>query len=265
MITVEPKNEKYSDEAMFLMFAMNDSNNLESVLNTFEKLIQSRLPMIPYQFPFKGEPCDWEKSINQSLGTCSSSENSNKHLIVSEEYVNLESSVEYMNNSKFKVQQKQEINCKLRVNLRSECIRKRIKSKFHGYILTKLNDFVKCESKDIFFLNAPKKLRVSVNLKFNQKWMSMTLKEAYTDLNATSSASERKSVEQNRHSFQKVKQPRFIEFINTSLKDIYQSFYESNEYKACLNEIRNSRGDKYTNRFHKVSEEFPNYYDAHSI
>lgn len=265
MILDQTINENHFDDNLFQMFTMNDNHDFESVLSTFEKLIQRRLPLVPYNFPFEGSPCDWEKSINESLSSCSSSQNSHKKQKEVTEKVKTGLDMNTKKTSLFKVHHKQEDDGKFRVNLRSECIRKRIKSKFHGYILNKLNDFVKCESKDVFFLNSPKKMRVSVNLRLNQRWMSMALKDAYTDLSATSSASERKSVEQNSHSFQKVKQPRFIEFINTSLKDLYLCFYESTEFQVCVNELKRSRGEKYINRFLKVSKEFPNYYSLHSV
>lgn len=268
MISTQTKIDKYGDVNLLFAFAFNDK--LDTVVNTFEALIQSRLTLMPYQFPFQGNPSDWEKSINESLSSCSSnSRETGKRSFDSSYFLKSGSMMKVKEDKCFfkmnKVLNSAEKDCKVRVNLRSECIRKRIKSKFHSFIINKLNDFVKGESKDIFFLSAPKKLRVSVNLRQNQKWMNMTLREAYTDSTAISNPSEKKSVEHNTTSFQKVKLPLFNEFINTTLKDLYLSFIESDEYKACIKELYTSRGNKYASRFLKVSEEFPQYYATNSL
>lgn len=180
MICNESRNDNYGHANLLLNLALND--NLNNITSMFEELIQIRLSIIPYEFPFHGNPSDWEKSLSESFSS-SNSVDFGKNLADSTEYLLSDFSGKPRKKLYFKVEQKSKALkvCKIKVNLSSECMRKRIKSKFHRYMLNKLNDFVKSESKDIFFLIAPKKLRISGNLGFNQRWMNMTLKEAYTD------------------------------------------------------------------------------------
>lgn len=256
-----------------LLYSLKSNNDflcfLEAVnssINEYENVLQEVIGMSngtrPFYSPFIGEAqqldYDIVSSITNKIQT-SRDFNFNKKsvisLVSSEEYSETEDSLHQSSRGMkpfiFKVIPDQKPG-KLKISLRTDCIRKKTKSMFHKFILTKLNNLLH-QSSDSSFKPLPKILSISLNLSENKQWTEMTLRELMMSNNIKQSGFDTMNKLHNlKVLIEENKSENLEAYLDTKWKTIFEEFLLSSELSNAITEMEKS--DKiYAFRFRKHS------------
>lgn len=124
---------------------------------------------------------------------------------------------------------------KMRCNMssRADCIRKRIKSLFHKYVIASLNTVTRKMYKTVNFKPLPKFLQKVLNLKENKIWITMSLRDLLTFSEASFSNVDTANFINNLKSLRLVESSSIIrEYLNKSWETLYQEFLDSEAFKS---------------------------------
>lgn len=148
-------------------------------------------------------------------------------------------------------------------NVRSDCIRKRIKGLVHKYLLSKLNSILKEKYSDniYIFMNLPRNFTVDVKYSFNKGLLQLNLFELFTI--EVPEANENKKVLNNKNVIKHVKESDptiWNEILNLKLEDIYNEYTKSNQYILDLETLKKKEGADYIYHFKYHMDTFISYY-----
>lgn len=147
---------------------------------------------------------------------------------------------------------------KLKLKLRSDCIRKRIKSLLNSFVINKLNSFLGSINQEVFLFNLPKDFNIDIKVEPNRKLLNSTVLEVFSILPTNPAYVAR--VEHNKKVMASCTDPKFIEIISKRLKDLYKEYLESSRYKMDLAMLSKREGDVYIQTFKKHIDTFLTYF-----
>lgn len=147
---------------------------------------------------------------------------------------------------------------KLKLKLRSDCIRKRIKSMLNSYIISSLNGFLNSISHEEKLFNLPKDFNIDIKTENNRQLLNSTVLEVFSLFPANPTYFPR--VEHNKKLMATCLNPEFQVMLNRKLKDLYNEYLESERLKADLIELTKKEGDAYIVTFKNHLETFLSYF-----
>lgn len=251
---------KSNDEFVHFLQAANLS------IKQFEDILQSFMEPKPFMTLSQAEQLNLDMDFSLACNNIKSSQvfsiNKEKAIhfpILSETYSETDDSLDQTTGRKeqivFNVIRKEKQG-KMKVSLRASCIKKKIKSMFHKYIIKKLNSLQSQFSTS--FKPLPKILSVSLNLKDNKRWSQMTLRELmkYDNIVLTGFDSINKV---NNISLLSQKKSEAIEaYLDLKWTSMYEQFLLSSELSDAIKRMEIT--DKsYALRFQKQSFSLINY------
>lgn len=144
---------------------------------------------------------------------------------------------------------------KLKISPRSDCIRKKVKSMFHKYIITKLNSLLDQSSESALFKPLPKILSICLNLKENKQWSQLKVRELMTYNDIPHSGLDTINMVHNLSILKKEKSEEVEAYLNTKWKSIFEQFLLSSELSNEIIKMENT-DPAYATRFRKLSLSF---------
>lgn len=145
-----------------------------------------------------------------------------------------------------------------KLNFRSDCIRKRIKTFFNNYILNKLNELVKHYDSTIFFLKLPKELIVNIKIHLNNNLLTKTVKDLFST--KVEDAKENKRIEHNIKMMNQIEDPTFKAYALKTCKEVYLEYIESPEYKLDVALLAKRENSEYLNIYQQHVDGFLSYF-----
>jgi len=146
------------------------------------------------------------------------------------------------------------------LNLRPDCIRKRIKTYLNNYIINKLNMFLKNYDSSYYFFKLPKELVVDMKIEKNKALLNMTVKEIYST--TVPNEKEIPRIAHNTAMMEKIKTTAFVEFVAKTLKDIFAEYISSKEYKEDMEALRKKEGTDYIEVYSSHVQGFLSYFNV---
>lgn len=135
---------------------------------------------------------------------------------------------------------------------RTDCMRKKVKSMFHRYVITKLNNLQGQNSEQTWFKPLPKILSYSLNLKENKQWIEMSLREIMISNSIQKSGNDKMNMQHNLKVLEENKSESVDAFLEKKWETVYEEFLQSPELSEIVIEME--KEDKiYANRILKYS------------
>lgn len=147
---------------------------------------------------------------------------------------------------------------KLKLKLRSDCIRKRIKSLLNSFVINKLNSFLRSVNQEIFLFNLPKDFNIDIKVEPNRELLNSTVLEVFSILPTNPSYIAR--VEHNKKTMASCSDPVFLEMISKKLKDLYNEYLESSKFHSDMVSLAKKEGEVYIQTFKKHTLTFLTYF-----
>lgn len=143
-----------------------------------------------------------------------------------------------------------------RVNLRSDSMRKRIKTAVNNYIFRKLNFLIRNEKSQIYFLKLPIYFSDNLNLHINKEIIFMTIRDIFSKIPPICSETDKKRVMHNISIMNDVKVSQVDAILSKTWKEMFEEFVKSTDLVRCLDHIFKSDGPLYHSYFKKQLEQF---------
>lgn len=143
----------------------------------------------------------------------------------------------------------------LRISLRTDCIRKKVKSMFHKFVITKLNKHLHQTTKSTSFKPLPKILSISLNLRENKRWTDMSLKELMITDSIQQSGFDSINKLHNQNVLREEKSDALNAYLDTKWKTVFEEFLLSSELSKAINDMEKIN-PIYATRFRKHSSTF---------
>lgn len=147
---------------------------------------------------------------------------------------------------------------KLKLKLRSDCIRKRIKSLLNSFVINKLNSFLSSINQEVFLFNLPKDFNIDIKVEPNRQLLNSSVLEVFSILPTNPAYVAR--VEHNKKIMASCTDSQFIELISKKLKDLYKEYLDSTKFKADVASLSRKEGDVYIQTFMKHIDTFLTYF-----
>lgn len=141
---------------------------------------------------------------------------------------------------------------KLKFSLRKDCIRKKVKSMFHKYVISKLNDILHLSSQSISFKPLPKILSINLNLKENQQWTETSLRVLMSSEIFSKTGLDTANRIHNIAVLRKVNSEELDAFLNTKWKIAFEEFLLSPALTEAISEMEKTN-QTYASKFRKHS------------
>jgi hypothetical protein len=139
-----------------------------------------------------------------------------------------------------------------KISFRTDCIRKKIKSMFHKYLISKLNKTLQSNSISFSFKALPKHLSISLNLKENKQWAAMSIRELMISEEVTLSGFDKANLYHNIKVLNHISIPEIDECLNKKWTTVFNDFLCSEEFSKSIKELENIN-KSYAARFRKHS------------
>lgn len=147
-----------------------------------------------------------------------------------------------------------------KLNYRSDCIRKRIKTFINNYILNKLNDLVKHYDNKIFFLKLPKELIVNIKIKFNNNLLNKSIKELFSTM--VEDPKEISRIEHNKKVINQIDDPVFKAYASKLYKEIFVEYTRSSQYLQDIMTLSKRENKEYLQIYQQHVNGFLDYFDV---
>lgn len=250
--------------------------NLDEVVGqaymAFEGYLLKKFEILPYVFPELELPDELLKMLNEKRSDDSlkwetkskeesqdyqeslETQSSDNHMQLNEDMPKKSyfviSTDKAMNNS----------NCKKRVNLRSDSMKKRIKAAVNNYIFKKLSSLIKHEESQIFFFSLPSYFSNNLNFQLNKEIISMTVREIFSMIPACFSEIDKVRVNHNISMMNRLKIDELEAILSKTWKEMFDEYIASSDYEKYLEHISKRDGPAYYSSFIKQIEQFIPYF-----
>lgn len=143
---------------------------------------------------------------------------------------------------------------KVKLRVRPDCIRKRIKSFLNSFVMKKLNGILRAANSTNFMYNPPKDLNIEISKTKNHDLLNSSIKNVFSLYPANPKSSSK--VEHNKHIMSTVNLPSFQYELSRNLKDLYIEYTKSQQLKSDKEFVQAKEGDFYMSNFNKHIEDF---------
>lgn len=143
----------------------------------------------------------------------------------------------------------------LRISLRTDCIRKKVKSMFHKFVITKLNCLLYPTVKSASFKPLPKVLSINLNLRESKRWSEMSLRELMICDDIPQSGFDKLNKHHNANVLKEDLPEALNTYLNTKWKIVFEEFLLSSELSKSISAMEKIN-PTYALRFRKHSFSF---------
>lgn len=141
---------------------------------------------------------------------------------------------------------------KLKVSLRKDCIRKKIRSMFHKHLIKKINSLLKTTNSNLYFKPLPKILSTSLNYSKNLMWCEMSIRELIMSEDIQQSGFDNVYREHNLKTITQVNSDDVNACLDTKWKNAFKDFLQSSDLSNAINEMEKIN-KSFSARFRKHS------------
>lgn len=132
---------------------------------------------------------------------------------------------------------KKEKQVNIKFSIRTDCIRKKVKSMFHKYVINKLNSLLSQLPTSSSFKPLAKQLSVNLNLKESKKWASMTLRELMLSSTISNSGYDTANLLNNKRIINEHKLEQIDDYLNKKWSTAFNEFLDSPEYSQAIKDM----------------------------
>lgn len=148
----------------------------------------------------------------------------------------------------------------IKENQRVDCIKKRIKSLCHKYIINKLNSLLTSSKSKLKLYKISRELSTNVKKDYNKEFLSKTLKNIILmNINI------QKDTKTNKNLLALAELERLDianKLIHMRMKDIYIEYFNSDCYQNDVNRLKRKENESYIIKYLKISKQFIEYYNC---
>ena len=146
----------------------------------------------------------------------------------------------------------------IKENQRVDCIKKRIKSLCHKYIINKLNCLLSTTKSKFKLYKISRELSTNVKKDYNKEFLNNTLKNIILmNINI------QKNTKTNKNLLALAELERLDvanKLIYMRMKDIYVEYFNSDAYQSDVNRLKRKENESYIIKYLKISKQFVEYY-----
>lgn len=145
-----------------------------------------------------------------------------------------------------------------KLTLRSDCIRKRIKTHANNYILNKLNLMLSKQQNDMFLFKLPMQIITDMRISTNKILNTMKIREIFSTY--VPGQEDDKRVHHNKKVIEKISSNELIEFIEKTFGEVFNEYLLSEQYEKDCNILEIKEGFKYVRIFQENCNSYLEYY-----
>lgn len=204
----------------------------------------------------KNDSLKSQTDFNKDLSTLNSdSQNRNRHF----KFITKQDSSHKSNLKKISLARKPKSGeHRLKLKMRSDCIRKRIKSMLNNFVINTLNSFLVSINSNTELMNLPKDFNIDIRIESSQQMLESTVREVFTTFPSNQVYYSR--VSHNKNLIESCENPKFQEMISKKFKDFYVEYLKSDKLLKDLNVLSQKEGNSYVENFKKYLETFLSYF-----
>lgn len=147
----------------------------------------------------------------------------------------------------------------IKLKLRGDCIRKRIKSLLLSYVIKQLNSLLGASTKEGgYLLNLPKEFNIDIKRESNKQLLNSAIREVFSIFPAIPKYAKR--CEHNLKVITSSDNPLFLEIVSKKMKELYISYLNSTSYIKDLEMLESKEGEHYVATFKGHADSFLSYF-----
>ena len=139
-----------------------------------------------------------------------------------------------------------------------DCLRNRIRSNFMKYLYKKVRECINETNPSDLFYPLSSKIINCTKIKFNRNFLQLTVKEAFSVTTGNRKLDEK--VYLNRETVSSFISKKFQKIVNTSVKQFYNIYINSNDFVLDIKLAKLKFGDEYALKLNEVGCNYIKYY-----